>query len=85
MTSNIDPIQSPLFLEVSEVIKLIKPSIQADGGDIELVAVDDDGVVSIRFLGACVGCPSLDSTLQSGIESTLKERIAGISHVRAVE
>jgi len=75
MTSNTDPIQSPLFLKVSEVIKLIKPSIQADGGDIELVAVDDDGVVSIRFLGACV---------ESGIESTLKERIAGISHVRAV-
>ena len=77
--------QSPLFDEVSELINLIRPSIQADGGDIELVSVDSEGVVSIRFLGACIGCPSLDMTLQNGIEATLKERIGGISRVLPVE
>ena len=76
---------SRLFNEVSDLIEQIRPSIQADGGDIELVDVDKKGVVSIRFLGACIGCPSLHVTLQGGIEATLKERIKGISLVRAVE
>ncbi|MBC8309331.1 MAG: NifU family protein [Phycisphaerales bacterium] len=74
-----------MFVDVAEVIELIRPSIQADGGDIELVSVDADGVVSIKFLGACIGCPSLDMTLQGGIESTLKERVQGVTHVKAVE
>jgi Fe-S cluster biogenesis protein NfuA len=74
-----------LFDEISDVIQLIRPSIQADGGDIELVSVDDEGVVSIRFLGACIGCPSLDVTLQHGIEMTLKSRVDGVSGVRAVD
>lgn len=85
MTSEVDQSQDPLFEEVSEVIKLIRPSIQADGGDIELVAIDEDGVVSIRFLGACVGCPSLDMTLQGGIEVMLKSRVEGVTAVRPVE
>jgi Fe-S cluster biogenesis protein NfuA len=74
-----------LFDEVLAVVDLIRPSIQADGGDVEVVSVDNNGVVSIRFLGACVGCPSLDMTLQSTIESTLKNRVQGISSVQAVE
>tara|TARA_B100000959_G_C14973325_1_gene620584 strand:- start:524 stop:781 length:258 start_codon:yes stop_codon:yes gene_type:complete len=77
--------KNTLFDDVAEVIELIRPSIQADGGDIELISVDDDGVVSIKFLGECIGCPSLDMTLQGGIEATLKERIGGITHVKAVE
>jgi Fe-S cluster biogenesis protein NfuA len=76
---------SPIFNEVSAIIELIRPGIQADGGDIELIAVDASGVVSIRFLGACIGCPSLDMTLQTTIETTLKDRISGISSVEAVE
>jgi Fe-S cluster biogenesis protein NfuA len=76
---------SRLFNEVSDLIEQIRPSIQADGGDIELVEVDTKGVVSIRFLGACIGCPSLHVTLQGGIEATLKERIKGITLIRAVE
>jgi len=75
----------PLFNEVSDLIEQIRPSIQADGGDIELVEVTKKGVVSIRFLGACIGCPSLDITLQGGIEATLKERVKGITLVQAVE
>ncbi len=74
-----------MFNQVAEVIERIRPSIQADGGDIELVAVDTDGVVSVRFLGACIGCPSLDMTLQGGIEQTLKERIDGITLVQAID
>mgnify|MGYP006089320521 CR=1 FL=1 len=78
-------IEKELFVEVSDIVALIRPSIQADGGDVEVVSVDQSGVVSIRFLGACIGCPSLDMTLQSTIETTLKNRIAGITSVRAVE
>lgn len=85
MPPNHDNSNSPLFKEVSDLIEQIRPSIQADGGDIELVDVDDKGIVSIRFLGACIGCPSLEVTLQGGIEATLKDRIDGISLVKAVE
>ncbi|MDP7008391.1 MAG: NifU family protein [Phycisphaerales bacterium] len=79
-----EPTQSPLHTRVLEVLELIRPSIQADGGDIELVEVSEDGVVSIRFLGACIGCPSSDMTLQQGIEKTLKEHIEAIKSVLAV-
>ena len=76
---------SNLHEKVAEVLELIRPSIQADGGDIELVSVDKSGIVSIRFLGACIGCPSSDMTLQHGIENTLKERIKAVSGVQAVD
>ena len=85
MTSDGNQSQDPLFDEVSEVIELIRPSVQADGGDIELVSIDQDGVVSIRFLGACIGCPSLDMTLQGGIEVMLKSRVDGVTAVRPVD
>ncbi len=85
MTKNGTPSEKALFEEVLKVIELIRPSIQADGGDVEVVSVDTSGVVSIRFLGACIGCPSLDMTLQSTIEATLKSRVEGISSVKAVE
>ena len=70
---------------VHEVLELIRPSIQADGGDVELVSVDDKGVVSIRFLGACIGCPSSDMTLHDGIEHALKSRISAITTVNTVD
>ncbi len=85
MSNTNDSPNSKKFNEVAGVIELIRPSIQADGGDIELVSVDNDGVVSIRFLGACIGCPSLDMTLQGGIEQTLKERVEGITLVQAID
>ncbi|MBC8203486.1 MAG: NifU family protein [Planctomycetes bacterium] len=77
--------ESELHERVAGVLELIRPSIQADGGDIELVSVDASGVVSIRFLGACIGCPSSDMTLQHGIEKTLKEHIEAVSGVQAVD
>ncbi len=85
MTKDANQTQGPLYEEVSEVIELIRPSIQADGGDIELVAVDEDGIVSVRFLGACIGCPSLDMTLQGGVEVMIKSRVDGVTAVRPIE
>jgi Fe-S cluster biogenesis protein NfuA len=85
MTREVHSSNSPIFKEVLEIIELIRPYIKADGGDIELVQVDKAGVVSIKFLGACIGCPSLDLTLQTTIESTLKGRIDAVKSVIAVE
>jgi Fe-S cluster biogenesis protein NfuA len=69
---------------VEEILNLIRPVIQSDGGDVELVDVTDDGFVSVRFHGACVGCPSSNLTLQSGIERQLKDRIPEVQGVQAV-
>jgi Fe-S cluster biogenesis protein NfuA len=74
--------QSPSIKErVQGVINLIRPAVQADGGDIELVNVLEDGTVQIRFHGACHGCPSSTMTLQHGIERNLREKIPEITAV----
>jgi len=70
---------------VQGVIDLIRPAVQADGGDIELVDVAADGVVHIRFHGACHGCPSSNLTLQMGIERNLRDRIPEITRVVPVQ
>ncbi len=72
------------FDRVSRVIKLIRPAVQADGGDLELVDVTPQGVVQIRFHGACVGCPSSMITLQVGIERNLKAHIPEVTKVETV-
>jgi Fe-S cluster biogenesis protein NfuA len=69
---------------VASVINLIRPAVQADGGDIELVDVSDAGVVQIRFHGACHGCPSSTMTLHHGIERNLREKVPQITQVLAV-
>jgi Fe-S cluster biogenesis protein NfuA len=66
---------------VQSVINLIRPAVQADGGDIELVDVLADGVVQIRFHGACHGCPSSTMTLQMGIERNLREKVPEVTQV----
>jgi Fe-S cluster biogenesis protein NfuA len=77
--------QQPALREkVQEVINLIRPAVQADGGDIELVDVRPDGAVHIRFHGACHGCPSSTMTLQMGIERNLRERVPEVTSVIAV-
>ncbi len=73
-----------LFEQVDRVISLIRPAMQADGGDVELVEVTDEGVVRIRFHGACFGCPSSTLTLQSGIERNLKQRLPMVKSVEPV-
>jgi Fe-S cluster biogenesis protein NfuA len=67
--------------KVQGVIDLIRPAVQADGGDIELVDVNPTGVVQIRFHGACHGCPSSTMTLQYGIERNLRERVPEVTQV----
>ncbi len=66
---------------VQEVIDLIRPAVQADGGDIELVDVNQAGVVQIRFHGACHGCPSSTMTLQMGIERNVREKVPEVTQV----
>ena len=79
MTSGTD--QQTTRERVQGVINLIRPAVQADGGDIELVDVTPGGVVQIRFHGACHGCPSSTMTLQMGIERNLRERVPEITQV----
>ena len=66
---------------VERIINLIRPAVQADGGDIELVDVTPQGVVQIRFHGACNGCPSSTMTLHMGIERNLRERVPEVTQV----
>ncbi len=75
---------SELRERVQEVINLIRPAVQADGGDIELVDVLGDGTVHVRFHGACNGCPSSTMTLHHGIERNLRERLPQITRVLPV-
>lgn len=74
-----------LRAEVERIINLMRPAVQADGGDLELVEVTADGDVTVRFHGACVGCPSSGLTLQAGIERNLRQHVDGIRTVSAVE
>lgn len=70
---------------VQKVLELIRPAVQSDGGDIEFVDITDDGVVQIRFHGACVGCPSSQVTLQVGVERNLKDYIPQVRSVQAID
>ena len=61
--------------KVQEALNLVRPALQADGGDVELVDVTEDGVVSVKLKGACGSCPMSTMTLKMGIERTLKEKV----------
>ncbi len=67
--------------QVEEVLNQVRPALQADGGDVELVDVTEDGVVSVKLTGACGSCPMSTMTLKMGIERTLKEKIPGVKEV----
>jgi Fe-S cluster biogenesis protein NfuA len=69
--------------QVQEALNVIRPNLQADGGDVELVDVKD-GIVSVRLKGACAGCPMSTMTLKKGIERFLKEKISAVKEVVAV-
>src|SRR5437764_6940155 len=82
MASTIEKPQPQSVREkVQNVINLIRPAVQADGGDIELVDVSDAGVVQIRFHGACHGCPSSNMTLKDGIVRNLREKVPEVTEV----
>lgn len=69
---------------VAAVIDQIRPYIQGDGGDIELVDVNDEGIVSVRLQGACVGCPSAQMTLKMGVERNVKQHVPEVTEVVCV-
>jgi Fe-S cluster biogenesis protein NfuA len=71
--------------QVREVIDQIRPSLQADGGDISLVEVTDEGVVKVRLQGACRGCPGAAITLKMGVERILKARLPQVTAVENVD
>ena len=71
--------------KVEEALKLIRPALQADGGNVELVEVTDDGVVKVKLLGACHGCPMSQMTLKMGIEKHLQKIVPGVKSVVSVQ
>lgn len=77
--------ESDLHDRVARIVNLIRPAIQADGGDVEFVGIEQGGIVQIRLHGACVGCPSSNITLQMGIERNLREHVPEVTGVKAIE
>jgi len=71
--------------KVGQVIEFVRPALQADGGDIKLVEVSDDGIVKVKLLGHCAGCPMSQMTLSEAVERTLKEHVAGVKRVVPVQ
>jgi len=69
---------------VVAALERIRPSLQADGGDVELVEVTTDGVVKVKLTGACSGCPMREMTLQMGIGRVLKEEVPEVKEIIAV-
>jgi len=67
--------------KVQAVLDKVRPSLQADGGDVELVEVTDDGIVRVQLQGACKGCPMSQITLRDGIEKFLKKELPEIKAV----
>jgi len=75
---------SDLNQRVQDALDLIRPALQADGGDVELVEVCDDGVVKVALQGACRGCPMSQLTLANGVERVLKEQVPEVLRVEPV-
>jgi Fe-S cluster biogenesis protein NfuA len=74
-----------LFDRVRQVIDRIRPAVQSDGGDLELVEVTGAGVARIRLHGACIGCPSSAMTLQMGVERNIREKVPEVVAVEQVD
>jgi len=70
--------------EVKKAIDEIRPHLQADGGDVEFIEVTEDGVVKVKLLGACEGCPMREMTLTQGITQFIKKKVPGVKEVKAV-
>lgn len=81
----VGPVDDAVRGRIEKVLELIRPAVQSDGGDVELVGITSEGVVQIRLHGACVGCPSSQVTLQVGIERNLKDHVPEVTSVQAVD
>jgi Fe-S cluster biogenesis protein NfuA len=80
-----DEVKGDLRGKVQAVIDQIRPLLQADGGDLELVDVTPDGVVKVRLQGACRGCPGAQMTLRMAVERRLKAQVPEVQRVEGVE
>ncbi|MGH9281651.1 MAG: NifU family protein [Acidimicrobiales bacterium] len=70
--------------QLTEAMDAIRPALQSDGGDMRVLSIDEEtGVVDIELVGACGGCPMSSLTLKAGIERILKDRVPGVTQVRA--
>jgi Fe-S cluster biogenesis protein NfuA len=70
--------------KIEGALNKVRPALQADGGDVELIDVDEDGVVKIKLQGACAGCPMSQMTLKMGIEKILKQNVPEVDRVESV-
>lgn len=70
--------------KVERVIRNIRPYLQSDGGDIQLVSVSEDGIVKVRLTGACKGCPMAAITLKNRVEASIKKEVPDIKKVLSV-
>jgi len=73
-----------LHARVEKALDAIRPALVMDGGNVELVEVTDEGIVKVRLVGACAGCPASTITLKAGIEATLKEQVPEVKSVENV-
>ena len=69
---------------VQTALNKVRPSLQADGGDVQLIDVDEQGVVKVKLTGACGGCPMSQMTLKMGIEKILKQQVPEVARVESV-
>lgn len=76
--------ETTLKTKVEKSLDTVRPALRADGGDVELVDVSDEGVVSVRLTGACRGCPMSTLTLKMGIERALRQQVPEVQRVDAV-
>lgn len=70
--------------QVQEALERIRPALQRDGGDIELVEVEENGIVKVRLTGACGGCPMSQMTLKQGVERIVKQLVPEVKAVESV-
>jgi len=70
--------------KIESILEKVRPSIQADGGDVELINIREDNVIEVRLKGTCNGCPMATLTLKAGIERLIKEEIPEVKEVIAV-
>ena len=70
--------------KVEDALNKVRPSLQADGGDVQLIDVDEDGVVKVKLQGSCAGCPMSQMTLKMGIEKILKQNVPEVARVDSV-
>jgi Fe-S cluster biogenesis protein NfuA len=70
--------------KVENALEKVRPSLQADGGDVQLVDVGEDGVVKVKLTGACGGCPMSQMTLKMGIEKILKQNVPEVKSVESI-